>query len=100
MAEAKPVRMPVEYVDPDGKYLQEARQSVGLPPIQKNAAGGLIRGPGTGTSDSVLSWLSNGEFVVRSAAVQHYGPELLHALNQLSLPRFAHGGLVAHRFAQ
>ncbi len=61
--------------------------------IQKNAEGGHIRGPGTGTSDSILSWLSDGEFVLRSAAVSHYGVDLLHALNQMRLPKFAQGGL-------
>ncbi|OQS39064.1 phage tail tape measure protein [Chromobacterium haemolyticum] len=61
--------------------------------IQKNAEGGHIRGPGTGTSDSILSWLSDGEYVLRSAAVSHYGVDLLHALNQMRLPKFAQGGL-------
>lgn len=58
------------------------------------AAGGRIRGPGTGTSDSILARLSNGEFVVRAAAVRHYGPELLERLNQMRLQRFATGGQV------
>jgi hypothetical protein len=61
---------------------------------QSNAAGGYIRGRGTGTSDSILSWLSNGEFVVKARAVQHYGPQLLHALNNMRLPKFAAGGAV------
>jgi hypothetical protein len=64
------------------------------PDAQKNAAGGPIRGKGTGTSDSILSWLSNGEFVVRAAAVRKYGLGMLNALNGMSLPRFATGGLV------
>ncbi|ENO85539.1 hypothetical protein [Thauera aminoaromatica] len=59
------------------------------------AAGGLIRGPGTGTSDSILARLSDGEFVVRAAAVRHYGTDLLARLNGLRLPRFAEGGLVS-----
>lgn len=32
------------------------------------ASGGLVRGPGTGTSDSIPSLLSNGEYVVSAAA--------------------------------
>lgn len=32
------------------------------------ATGGMVRGPGTGTSDSVLARLSNGEFVVNAKA--------------------------------
>jgi hypothetical protein len=52
------------------------------------ASGGLIRGPGTGTSDSIPAMVSNGEFVMRAAAVQRYGPQFFHALN------FADGGMV------
>lgn len=60
-------------------------------------AGGLVEGPGTPTSDSVPAMLSRREFVVRAAAVEHYGPSLLHALNAKRLPRdllpgFAGGG--------
>jgi hypothetical protein len=62
--------------------------------IPGNAAGGMIRGPGSGTSDSILSWLSNGEYVMRSAAVSHYGADLMRAINSMSLPKFAAGGAV------
>jgi hypothetical protein len=64
------------------------------------AAGGLVRGPGTGTSDSVPAWLSQGEFVMRTAAVRHWGTDFLSALNGLNAPLvprsrgFAAGGLV------
>lgn len=49
--------------------------------IQANAAGGLISGPGTGTSDSIASWLSNGEYVVNAAAVSKLGVPFMNALN-------------------
>jgi len=61
------------------------------------ATGGYVRGPGSGTSDSIMARLSNGEFVVKAAAVRHYGPQLLAALNNMRLPKtpgFAAGGLV------
>lgn len=62
------------------------------------AGGGKIRGPGTGTSDSVLIRASNGEFMMRKAAVQHYGEGFMERLNRLSLPTrppgFAAGGLI------
>lgn len=45
-----------------------------------SALGGLIKGPGTGTSDSIPTFLSNGEFVVR-AAVTARNLALLQALN-------------------
>lgn len=52
------------------------------------ASGGLIRGPGTGTSDSIPAMVSNGEFVMRASAVSRYGAGFFHALN------FADGGIV------
>lgn len=60
------------------------------------ASGGHVRGPGTGTSDSIRAWLSNGEYVVRAAAVRRYGKDFLAALNagRLKLPGFARGGAV------
>ncbi|NYV73179.1 phage tail tape measure protein [Streptomyces sp. UH6] len=53
--------------------------------------GGAIEGPGTGTSDSILAWVSNGEYVIRAAAVQKYGLGLFNALNA---ERFAGGGQI------
>lgn len=66
--------------------------------IPQNAEGGLQVGPGTGTSDSFLSWLSNGEFVVKAASVQKFGSGFFHALNNGFLPKaafpaFATGGM-------
>ena len=58
------------------------------------ATGGLIRGKGTGTSDSILARLSNGEYVIKAAAVRKYGEGMLNSINGLSLPKFADGGLV------
>lgn len=57
----------------------------------KHAAGGYITGPGTGTSDSIPAWLSNGEYVMRAAAVRKYGLGFMHRINQ---NRFAKGGVV------
>lgn len=58
------------------------------------ASGGSIRGPGTGTSDSILARLSDGEYVVRAAAVRKYGLQTLHDMNNMRMPGFASGGLV------
>jgi len=49
--------------------------------IQTNAAGGYISGAGTSTSDSILSWLSNGEYVLNAATVSAIGRPVLDALN-------------------
>lgn len=45
------------------------------------ARGGKIRGPGTSTSDSILAWLSNSEFVMQAKAVRKYGTDFMHAIN-------------------
>jgi hypothetical protein len=75
------------------------------------AEGGMVAGPGTATSDSILARVSAGEYVMRARAVDHWGPRFMASLNALrspfgfaggglvmpqrSLPRFAEGGLVA-----
>lgn len=66
------------------------------------ATGGLIRGPGTGVSDSIPARLSNWEYVVRSSVVRQ--PGMLDHLDMLNYGatrvrrratmRFADGGLV------
>jgi DNA-binding ferritin-like protein len=80
-----------------------------IPAMPSKAAGGMIRGPGSGTSDSILARLSNGEFVMRAAAVSKWGPRFMVALNSLQNPfgyaggglvrRFAAGGMVSARTA-
>jgi TP901 family phage tail tape measure protein len=59
--------------------------------LDGNATGGRISGPGTGTSDSILARLSNGEYVVNAQSTAKYLP-LLEAINS---PGFAAGGLAA-----
>lgn len=61
------------------------------------ATGGLVRGPGSGTSDSIWARLSNGEGVLTARAVQHYGAGLVHQINRLQLPGFAEGGVMGQR---
>jgi hypothetical protein len=63
-------------------------------PVAGHAGGGPIRGPGSGTSDSVPIAASNGEFMMRTAAVQHFGEGFMHSINNLTFPGFAEGGLV------
>jgi len=58
------------------------------------ASGGHVRGPGTGTSDSIQARLSNGEFVMRKKAVDKYGVNNLYKMNNLQAPGFAGGGLI------
>lgn len=69
------------------------------------ATGGFITGPGTATSDSIPARLSNGEFVMKAAAVKNLGVDFLHGLNNIGrggvhaktkggVRAFADGGLV------
>lgn len=65
----------------------------------KKAGGGLIVGPGTGTSDSVPIWASAGEFMMTAAATRKNRP-LLEALNRgasvyAPVGKFASGGAIA-----
>ena len=46
------------------------------PATPKFARGGLVTGPGTGTSDSIPARLSNGEAVMTARAVVDWGPVL------------------------
>jgi hypothetical protein len=81
------------------------------------AGGGHIRGAGTGTSDSIIARVSNGEYIFTAKAVKRLGLPILNALNYgfrdigsvvrgfnmggvvsaltPSVPRFAGGGLVS-----
>lgn len=66
-------------------------------PLPAMAAGGKLRGPGTGTSDSILMWGSNGEFMQPKSTVDYYGEGFMEALRQRRIPRFAEGGSISNR---
>ncbi len=55
------------------------------------ATGGHVVGPGSGTSDSIPAWLSNGEYVIKADTVSKYGKGFFDRLNA---GHFATGGLV------
>jgi TP901 family phage tail tape measure protein len=57
-------------------------------PVKKFAKGGMIYGPGTGTSDSIPAMVSNGEFIMPAKQTAKYRP-FLDAMSQNRLPRFA-----------
>jgi hypothetical protein len=93
----------VEYVNSQTAYIHVAtinpatgigsggRQALDTGPV-KHATGGYIAGPGSGTSDSILARLSNGEYVVNAAATAQHR-DLLDQINS-SVQRYATGGLV------
>ena len=60
--------------------------------IRQKADGGAIYGPGTGTSDSIPAYLSNGEYVVNAKSAASFGYGNLDKINKM-----AAGGL-ATRF--
>jgi hypothetical protein len=49
------------------------------------ATGGLVRGAGTGTSDDILARLSDGEYVMPAATVDHYGVGMMDAIRSGAL---------------
>jgi len=60
------------------------------------ALGGLLRGPGTGTSDSIPVMASDYEYVIKASKVKQYGVGFFDAINGSSnVHRFADGGLVS-----
>ncbi|HCD3128676.1 TPA: transglycosylase SLT domain-containing protein [Acinetobacter baumannii] len=46
------------------------------------ATGGQIRGPGTGTSDSIPIWASNEEFMIKESSAKKIGLDNLNYMNQ------------------
>jgi hypothetical protein len=67
--------------------------------IGANAAGGAIVGPGTGTSDSIPRYLSNGEHVLTADEVQQAGGQgavyRMRRLIRSGALKFARGGAVS-----
>lgn len=56
------------------------------------AQGGLIRGAGSSTSDSITIGASNGEYMMRASSVNRYGVDFMNALNQQRLSPGMLGG--------
>jgi hypothetical protein len=78
---------------PSGPAERPSAINVSASPI-KAAVGGLVRGPGSETSDSIPAMLSDGEFVVNARSTRLFQP-ILSAINaSADLPGFAMGGLV------
>ena len=74
-------------VNPNGSVTYEGVSKTG--PVY--ASGGEVRGPGTGTSDSIPAMLSHGEYVVKASSVAKYGVRTLDAINT---QKFHKGGPV------
>jgi hypothetical protein len=81
--------------------------------VSKKATGGLLKGPGTGTSDSILAQyaeggmvrVSNGEYIINAETVKNLGVPFFDRLNGMKtgglmvnydMPRYALGGRLAY----
>lgn len=90
------------YVDKNGNAVRMGAHKVTADSSDPyKAKGGLIKGPGTGTSDSVYmpgsmgyarggAYVSNGEFVTTAASVRSIGNDAMNLMN-----RFGANGLMA-----
>jgi hypothetical protein len=60
------------------------------------SSGGHVRGSGSDTSDNININVSPGEYVMRAAAVRHFGLPIMEGMNRINLKErsFALGGLV------
>lgn len=54
----------------------------GFKKVPKFAKGGQVKGPGTGTSDSVLAQVSTGEYIVSANGVKKIGKDVLDQINK------------------
>ncbi|MGN0097230.1 MAG: phage tail tape measure protein [Corynebacterium sp.] len=82
------------------KFIPGLNEASELGTIPEHATGGRISGPGTGTSDDVLMWGSNGEHMWTEAEVQKAGGHgAIYAMREMIADGDAftfdgHGGLV------
>lgn len=60
---------------------QDLEKFITIRAREAHATGGYISGPGTGTSDSIPAWLSNGEYVINSSAVNRLGRDFFDTIN-------------------
>jgi TP901 family phage tail tape measure protein len=74
-----------------GARVTNAETALNKAKAKGKAMGGLIKGPGTGTSDSIMARfamgglpqlrVSNGEYIVKAASVKNYGVGFMDAIN-------------------
>ena len=63
--------------------LEEVKMAMGgyVKKYGKGSIGGVVKGPGTPTSDSIPALLSDGEYVLNAAAVSKFGVPMLDQMN-------------------
>lgn len=85
---------------PDGtdRFIVSISPDSVLKYFERFNTGGLISGPGSGTSDSILARLSAGEFVVNAKSTQKHLPLLEQMNGGGEVPGFSEGGLFGGGF--
>lgn len=78
----------------DGGLLDGTGTFRSLPAFATGGGYGQFSGPGTGTSDSILARVSNGEYIHTARAVRYYGKDFFDDLNRMRVPRYATGGMI------
>jgi hypothetical protein len=78
---------------PDGRGQITLTRAGTARDIEHHAEGGMIRGVGSGMSDSNLIMASRGEYIVRKAAVDALGVQNLDRMNSMRFRGFNVGGL-------
>jgi hypothetical protein len=99
----------VEFTDAKGNnWVVKSATNFGLA-VERRAIGGLLRGPGTKTSDSIIGMyanggmvrVSNGEYIVNADTVSKLGVPFFDRINGMKngglmlnydIPRYEHGG--------
>lgn len=94
--EDNPVVIPVQLGAPESEGEIDPRVDQMLENLPQRAEGGLLTGPGTETSDSILLRGSRNEYMLQAKAVRHYGLPWIEAINRMKLPKFATGGLIGN----
>jgi TP901 family phage tail tape measure protein len=70
-----------------------------VPNRKKYANGGIISGPGTGTSDSIPAMVSNGESIISAKQTKKYGT-LINAIISDNIPGYANSKRAPSFFSQ
>ena len=68
------------------KYATGGQIKDGLPAFASGGSWGQFKGPGTGTSDSILARVSAGEYINTAKSTSFWGPDFFDSLNRNMLP--------------
>lgn len=87
----------IPYVGPILAPIAGAAVFAALEAMAAFAEGGVVEGPGTGTSDSILARVSKGEFIIPAAQVREFGPAFFESIRTGALRAQDLAGAIAPR---